>query len=752
MTVTEEKRRESLDIGRTEEIYLYSIKAVLESDNPLVPDIEVTTIDKPFTITLPNNISETGRCYIGTRGNDNSPWHYTRVTDGNVSIANLVAFRASQEKAPKEVTFTLYRAGIQFALFVFDDSAETVAKAKVEVTESSVTEKITTKDGKYTQNLEINSILKGIGLENIKSSDLTLRVTFNCDTPNLTTFKADNRSLKLSYANNEAASGGKFAYSFDLKDTAFESQLDSEVRLKYVLNTDKVNTADFPTGFLVEFVSATDNEKLTPFYYSEFLTFETEEEIEPEPEPIIETFTITYNLDGGNLAVGKSNPTTYDEASDTITLFNPIKTGYTFVGWSGTEIDGIASDVTILQGSTGNREYTANWNENPPDTFTLILNKGAGIATVTGAGAYEAGIKITASCTMLEGYEFVSWSGDYATATITMPKKDVAMTANAKPIVYSIAYELNGGQPTSDNPVNYDVTSDTIPLNNPIKTGYTFTGWSGTDLTGNDNTSVSIVQGSTGDRTYTAHWSEVAYIITYNLDGGTENTNPTGYNTASDTFMLNPPTKTGYTFVGWSGTGIDGIASDVTIIQGSTGDRSYTANWSINSYKLDIVKGTGINTVTGDGLHEYNSSVTASCTMLAGYEFDNWSGNFTTATFNMPAYNATMTANARPISYTITYDLDGGTNDAANPTTYDITSATITLNAPTKQKATVDGDTVFYLFGGWTGTDITNATTTVTIPQGSTGNREYTANWVLLKMKSIPAGTFAMGCCGQLFL
>ena len=97
---------------------------------------------------------------------------------------------------------------------------------------------------------------------------------------------------------------------------------------------------------------------------------------------------------------------------------------------------------------------------------------------------------------------------------------------------------------------------------------------------------------------------------------------------------------------------------------------SFTANWSINSYRLDLVKGVGINTVTGAGIYEYNSVVNASCTMLDGYEFDSWSGDLTTDTFNMPAYNATMTANARISTYTITYVLNGGSLAISNPTEY----------------------------------------------------------------------------------
>ena len=49
------------------------------------------------------------------------------------------------------------------------------------------------------------------------------------------------------------------------------------------------------------------------------------------------------------------------------------------------------------------------------------------------------------------------------------------------------------------------VASAAITLTNPTKEGYTFTGWSGTGLTGDNNMTVTIPANSTGDRSYTAH-------------------------------------------------------------------------------------------------------------------------------------------------------------------------------------------------------------------------------------------------------
>ena len=87
-------------------------------------------------------------------------------------------------------------------------------------------------------------------------------------------------------------------------------------------------------------------------------------------------------------------------------------------------------------------------------------------------------------------------------------------------------------------------------------------------------------------------------------------------------------------------------------------------------------------------------------------------------TFTNVVSNHTITATFSPISYTISYELDGGTA-IGNPTSYTIENEAITLVNPTK-----DG----YSFTGWTGTGLTEATTTVTIAKGSTGDMTYTAN------------------------
>lgn len=111
----------------------------------------------------------------------------------------------------------------------------------------------------------------------------------------------------------------------------------------------------------------------------------------------------------------------------------------------------------------------------------------------------------------------------------------------------------------------------------PSRQGYQFTDWYLDDTKYDFNTAV------TGDMTLTAQWTLDRYTISYNLNNGTATGNPDSYTVESDAITLNTPTRPGYTFTGWSGTGLTGENNlTVTIEKGSTGNRTYTAHWRYN--------------------------------------------------------------------------------------------------------------------------------------------------------------------------
>ena len=152
-----------------------------------------------------------------------------------------------------------------------------------------------------------------------------------------------------------------------------------------------------------------------------------------------------------------------------------------------------------------------------------------------------------------EGYQaFDGWYNGDTKYDFTQPvTQDIILTAKfSNPKTYNISYDLDGG--TATNPATYTVESEAITLNNPVKTGYTFTGWSGTGLTGENNMAVTIAKGSTGDRTYTAHFSQNSYTVKFDTVGGSSISDKTGV-TWTDTVLsgITAPTKDGWEFTGW---------------------------------------------------------------------------------------------------------------------------------------------------------------------------------------------------------
>lgn len=154
---------------------------------------------------------------------------------------------------------------------------------------------------------------------------------------------------------------------------------------------------------------------------------------------------------------------------------------------------------------------------------------------------------------------------------------------------------------------------------------------------------------------------------------------------------------------------------------------------------------TGASLLSGTG-------VTFIATPSSYYEVEGW---YTNSACNAGKHDAGKTSYAttitaattvyvkfQPITYTITYNLNGGTNHASNPATYNYTTATITLQTPTKTG---------YTFGGWYDNSSFTGSAVTSIPNHSNGNKTFWAKWtenmtsVTLTASPSGAGTFTIG-------
>ena len=161
--------------------------------------------------------------------------------------------------------------------------------------------------------------------------------------------------------------------------------------------------------------------------------------------------------------------------------------------------------------------------------------------------------------------------------------------------------------------MSYDVESGTFTLPKPEREGYEFGGWTlSGDTNAEPSTDLTIPQGSTDNREYIAHWDIIRYTLSYDLAGGTlAAENPKTYTIESADFTLTNPVKAGQKFMGWTGTDLAEVSTNVTITKGSTGNRTYTATWGDYTNKYYVRTPDDLN-ITQAGWNYPAGVITAS--------------------------------------------------------------------------------------------------------------------------------------------
>ena len=277
-------------------------------------------------------------------------------------------------------------------------------------------------------------------------------------------------------------------------------------------------------------------------------------------DPIV--YTIEYSGITNEERTTLDNPTTYTVRSN-ITLNNPStrkdEHGFdreVFLGWK--EENESTPDLLVKLpqlNKLGNKKYTAIFQTIEDDEYPIryILNGG----TVSGnPNVYKKTDTFTLNNPTKEGYNFTGWTGSNGNTPNTNvtiqigTEGELTFEAHYTPINYNITYELNGGTVSPENPTTYNIETPSFTLNNPTKEGYNFTGWTGTDITGS-STSVTVPQGSMGDRSYTANYTKKKYTVTY-MDGDTlHGIEEVEYN-AKALGNVDDPVKAHNIFLGWT--------------------------------------------------------------------------------------------------------------------------------------------------------------------------------------------------------
>ncbi len=391
------------------------------------------------------------------------------------------------------------------------------------------------------------------------------------------------------------------------------------------------------------------------------------------------------------------------------------KTGYTFVGWytaaptNGTTWGTSTSSNESLSLTMGTADvvYYARfdvvtyavtakaYSNSASAQSTWANNTTGGSVQVTGggvdgtAGSTSTGTVVSGSSTSLEataatGYTFKGWfttaptSSSTASSTanpMSLSNVTAAATWYAKFDINTstLTVKPNGGSWnsfTTDKSYTQAYGS-TLSIPVPTRTGYTFSGWtkSGTfygTLSSTTAAATYTFPANSGvTSTITAGWTAINYSISYALDGGTQGTNHPASAAYDTAFAVSAPTKTGYTFTGWTVTsGLDtntakwgtssspataisatstkcvNGTSDVYFknIRSTTGSVTLTATWQIDTHTVTLVpysnsantpgtwtaNDTTGGTVSGAGTFNYNADLSISASAKAGYNFDGW--------------------------------------------------------------------------------------------------------------------------------
>ena len=322
---------------------------------------------------------------------------------------------------------------------------------------------------------------------------------------------------------------------------------------------------------------------------------------------------------------------------------------------------------------------------------------------------------------------------------------------------YTVTFDANGGNGTIASISVEEGSEITLPENTFTKTGYSFAGWA-TYADGNVSYSDKAKIPITGNITLYAKWTAITYTITYEPNGGTNaDGNPAGYTFETETITLLAPSRESFNFEGWyTDSEFSETNKKTEITKGSTGNITLYAKWTAITYTITYEPNGGTN---ADGNPAGYTSETETITLLApSREYFDFGGWYTDSEFSDSSRkteiakgstgNITLYAKWTAITYTITYEANGGTNADGNPASYTFETETITLLAPSRE---------YFDFGGWyTDSEFSDSSRKTELAKGSSGNITLYVKWTVAAenavnaINSLPTGEHKIAVTGQM--
>ena len=281
---------------------------------------------------------------------------------------------------------------------------------------------------------------------------------------------------------------------------------------------------------------------------------------------VTKTWSIIYNANGGSNTPTKQ--TANVGQSITITYSKPTRSGYTFLGWS-TWSGSTEPETAFTPGYSYSSAYDitlyAVWKQNQTTQYSLSFSLQGGTGTFnTLYGGYGERVQIPYTTPTKSGYTFKGWATYSGGSVSYQPGEYYTLYGNSTLYAvwqssggttqYYLNFNLQGGSGTFNT--LYGVYGERlfIPSSSPTKNGYTFQGWS-TSSTGNPQYQPGDYYTIYSNTILYAIWGESTQYctITFNANGGTGAPSNQQKIIGETTYIpYTKPTRSGYTFQGWS--------------------------------------------------------------------------------------------------------------------------------------------------------------------------------------------------------
>jgi len=293
-------------------------------------------------------------------------------------------------------------------------------------------------------------------------------------------------------------------------------------------------------------------------------------------------YTLTTKIIGRG-SVTKNPNVKFYRLTEIVQLTAVAEQGWSFSSWGG---DATGNENPISIKIDGDKSITATFKQNSYTLTTSVNPSSGGTITRSDYGPYNLNDIVVLTEVPSAGYTFSKWSGDGAgtgtTRRVTITG-NMVISATYTPSIYTLVLNTagSGNGSVNLNPPSGSYTYSTVVrlTANPA-VGSTFTGWGG-DLSGLGNQASVVIDGS---KTVTATFTRNEYKLTVALNplnSGiiTKNPDQATYH-YGDSVTLSQAPKTGYTFTGWSG---DGVNSGVYRLVQITGNMIVTAIYTATS-------------------------------------------------------------------------------------------------------------------------------------------------------------------------